>query len=430
MPGLLGAEPSKILRLHDKPLELTAPGLPYFLASFVVPKDAKPGRFTGTLEVAAGGKPYRSIPVTITVQSLDLPVVRDVYIGWIFQGNKAPPFNDEGLRIYSRGGFTSLTAFFGVFRYGPPGPDGVRQIDLADFGKQMDLLVKYGITGGFAPFSEFDLGPLWEGGRLYKEVKGNKEQWQAAIRRLDAEVRKHAEWPRLIYMTWDEPRVAEPWKRGLHGGVDPRMGWVREALPNELTNVDVSLRVLPHLLKYYNMPTIDDPPDCFGPEVFNFVKKTCGNFGYAGAKPGWEVARYQTGLQMISSGARYFHQWHLAFPNKWLVLEDGQVRWSIDLVSSGEGVTDYKVWRILRDAVAEARASGDAARRAAADAADAYMQSVLARWNADHSHEEGIPALGLAMSWGRDRFYDDWRKEMMRHAAAAKGVAWVDVGER
>lgn len=53
-------------------------------------------------------------------------------------------------------------------------------------------------------------------------------------------------------------------------------------------------------------------------------------------------------------------------------------------------------------------------------------KEVFSVWNADHSHEQGIPYLGCAYSWGYDQFYDDWRLKMGKFAAALKGVEWVE----
>jgi hypothetical protein len=39
---------------------------------------------------------------------------------------------------------------------------------------------------------------------------------------------------------------------------------------------------------------------------------------------------------------------------------------------------------------------------------------------------KSVPYLGLAGSWGYDRFYDDWQEQMLRHAAALNGIAWIE----
>lgn len=427
MPGLLSQESSKMLRKHSAPLNLPSKeGLPYFLVSFLVPEDVLPGSYEGSLEVFENGRLFHTIPVSLAIQDLNLPEIRDTFLGWIFQGDKNPPFNEEGLYQYSRSGFTSVTPFFKFFQYKDDVEPGNGIIDLEALAQRMDTLVRFGITAGVCPFSEFDLGSRWGGGALYKRVKGDKKSWQAEVRRLEEEVAKHPEWPRIIYMTWDEPIVGEKWVRGKHGGPDERMAWLPEVSPDALTNVDAHFKVFPHILKYYNMPNFDDPPDFVGPEIYKYLQSMGKDYGFAGAKPGWEISRYQLGLMMIASGARYFHQWHLRFPNKFLEYKDGEVMRSLDLVAAGEGVDDFKIYRLLRQEMDRAEAAVD--QRTAAILGDArdYMNRILSTWNADHSQEQGIPYLGLAYSWGYDQFYDDWRKQMAMYAVALKGVKWIE----
>jgi hypothetical protein len=93
---------------------------------------------------------------------------------------------------------------------------------------------------------------------------------------------------------------------------------------------------------------------------------------------------------------------------------------------------DLKADRLLKDLMAKARDSKDPKTLAALRDADAYLQKIAAVWNGDHNREilldnvKSVPYLGLAGDWGYDRFYDDWREQMLRFAAALKGVAWVE----
>ena len=438
MPGSLGEGRSRMLRTHTGPLELPNPkGIPYFVASFVVPGDAKPGLYRGNLDVTIGGGLYRSVPLSLTVEDLSLPVVRDVYLGSIFQGNGAKSDQilcsygdgEEVLRQCGRSGFTCITMFRDFLAYnGGNKPDAEGYfINLEKVRARMDQLVKYGITGGVCPFLDLDLGPLWGGGKLYKCVKGDKSRWQAEIKRLDAECKKHPEWPRIIYMTWDEP-TSGGWELGKHGGPDERMGWVLEVLPDALTNADIHLGALDKTLKYYNMPTFDDPCDFVGPEIFNYVKKMGKDYGMAGTRtePG-EACRYQYGIMMASMGARYLHRWHLSVPiNPLLESADGKVLRSIEMVAAGEGVVDFKVYRLLKDEIAKARAGNNPAKKALADKAEQYLAEVFKTWSADHDNIVVHPYLGYAYAWGHERFYDEWRLRMLRFAVDLAGVTWVE----
>jgi hypothetical protein len=74
----------------------------------------------------------------------------------------------------------------------------------------------------------------------------------------------------------------------------------------------------------------------------------------------------------------------------------------------------------------QAESAGNQQSSAVLSDARDYMNKILSTWNADHSHEQGIPYLGLAYSWGYDQFYDDWRRQMAKYAAALKGVDWIE----
>jgi predicted kinase len=100
------------------------------------------------------------------------------------------------------------------------------------------------------------------------------------------------------------------------------------------------------------------------------------------------------------------------------------------MVATGEGLDDLKIHRILQDAMKEASASQDASRKAAAAAAGEYLKKIHTVWDADHTHDESLPYLGLAADWGYDQFYQDWQEQMARYAAACMGVKWVEPARR
>jgi hypothetical protein len=104
---------------------------------------------------------------------------------------------------------------------------------------------------------------------------------------------------------------------------------------------------------------------------------------------------------------------------------DGKAVRLISLVGCGDGMNDLKMYRLLKDSIAEALKSKDAKRVALAKEAQKYLDDTFAVWNADHTHASPpVPYLGWACTWGYDSFYDDWQERMARYAAALKGVAW------
>jgi hypothetical protein len=425
-PGFLGPEPSHLLRKHDKAVSFDdAPRMPYFLAGFPVPRDAAPGSYKGDIVISIGGRPYRTVPVKLRVQNLELPVLRDIYVGMIFQGSHTWYY--EALPLYSRCGFSSMTKFGRFFSY-TKGKDGQWHIDLEHLGRKLKMLKANGITAGVCPFSDLDLGPLWAngalgGGRLPKKVKTN-EGYQREIKRLEAFQKAHPELPRIIYMTWDEPGY------GKHGQPCDKMGWVNEVAPNALTTLDASYEVFPRILQYYTMPTFDDPANKVGPEVYQYLRKKGKKYGFAAGQGLGEQQRYQTGMMMIASGATYMHVWHLnnrrACPLMAKVSRNGPMGRSISIAGAGEGMTDLKMYRLLKDAMAEAEKSDDQEVKRALKQANRYLEKLFAVWDADHRHQSGYPYLGLAHEWGYDQFYQDWRRRMATLAAELKDVEWIE----
>jgi hypothetical protein len=251
-----------------------------------------------------------------------------------------------------------------------------------------------------------------------------KDAFQREIKRIEAFVKAHPDLPRIIYMTWDEPYG------GKHGGPCEKMGWVNEVAPKALTTLDVSFEMMPKVLKYYTMPTFDDPANKVGPEIYEALRRRGKQFGFAAGQSLGEQQRYQPGMMMIASGAIYMHVWHLnnlvACPLMARVGPKGPMGRSISIMSAGEGMDDLKVHRLLRDAMKAADTSSEPEIKRTLNEARAYLAKVAAVWTADHRHASGQPYLGLAHEWGYDQFYDDWQERMARYAAALKGVKWIE----
>ncbi len=444
-PGYLGEPRSRYMKvLNSKtgvaPVTLAGDkGVRYFFLTFQVPKTTKAGSYAGKVELLEGkDKPLRSIPLTLRVQDMVQPIPKDVYVGLIVQGN-APPFNDAGLKVYSRSGFNCLMRFGGFLAYSKDAK-GAWQVDLAKLDKTMKWLKGYGFAA-VGVFSDFDLGPKWNGGSLLKRVrpaafdkkglswgrrlKTAEKAWKAQIKRIEAARKRHPDWPVLIYMTWDEPNLSG----GRNGRPDPAMGWLNEVAPDALTTLDIQFDPLPVCLKWYNTPAFDDPADWSGPELYQWIKKNKKEFGYCGATDKDEANRYQAGMLMISTGAKYFHAWHLTgghIPGQ--VSYDAKARmWvrSPAMLNWADGMDDLKAHTLLKDAIAAARADSSKAR--AVKAAEEYLAKVFSVFNGDHRRSWSLqPYLGTAFMWGNDGFYDDWQERMLRHAAAIKGVKWID----
>jgi hypothetical protein len=431
LPGFLPTRRLHLLRPHTGAEDLSAErGMPYFLLSFQIPKDARPGKYEGVVEVAVGGSVLRSIPISVRVQDLQMPPLRDISVGAIFQSD---PLDDETMRQYVKTGFNGVNVGRGRFKF-VTGADGKKHVDLQELGKLLTWLTGYGIDSRVTLWSDADLGPQWNGGDLLKAVNYNKEDFLAEVKRVEKYAQSHPEWPRLIWMTWDEPQPngtfefaprGEP--RRPHGAPHPMMGWPLEVLPNAWNTIDAGFWVWDKILPYYSLANLDEPADYAGPEVYEFTKARGKAFGFAGAKNDLdERVRYQVGMMMIASGAVNFQYWHLTVHGKLMARVEGKLLRSISMAAMGEGIDDLKMHRLLKDSIRAARAPGRPASAAAAREATEYLRKLGATWNADHREDESYPYLGLAADWGYDRFYQDWQEQMARYAVRCKGVKWIE----
>jgi len=443
-PGYVGADRNRYMQVLNS-AKTVAPvgptgdsGVRYFFLTFRVPRNARPGRYAGRADVLVNGRTLQTVPVALRVQDLAQPAVNDVYVGLIFQ-SASPRFDDEALEVYSRSGFTCLTRFGGFLAY-EKDPAGKWQVDLDKLDKTMMWVKKHGIAS-VCVFSDFDVGPRWDGGALLKrtrpaefaqagptwgdKLKTAEAAYKAQIKRIEAARKKHPAWPTFIYMTFDEPNL----RGGVNGKPEPAMGWVKQVAPDALTTLDVQFDPLEVCAKWYTVPAFDNPADWAGPELYRWVKKHSRDFGYCGQPACAEWSRYQGGMLMITTGARYFHAWHLQNANSQVAYGGKTQRLlrAISMIAWADGLNDLKCHRLLADAIARARKGSDAKALAAAKAAETYLRDVFAVFNGDHKQRWPIePFLGMASDWGYDRFYDDWQERMARHAAAVQAVKWID----
>jgi hypothetical protein len=424
LPGFLQPRRFHLLKSHTRPENLTEDrGMPYFLISFQIPRDARPGKYEGSVRLLAGEDVYRSIPVTLRVEDMELPALRDISVGAILQTD---PLNDETMRQYAKTGFNGINVGRGIFQF-VTGEDGKKHVDLEPLGKKLEWLTTYGINSRVTLWADADLGPQWGGGRLIKAVNHNKDDFLAEVKRVEEYAQSHPEWPRLIWMTWDEPQPNGSFEPRGHGAPCPKMGWTLEAVPNSWNTIDAGFWVWDRILPYYSLPNFDEPADFVGPELYAYTKKRVKRYGFAGAKNDLdERVRYQVGMMLIASGASNFQYWHLTVHGKLMKRVDGELLRSISMAAMGEGIDDLKIHRLLQDAMSEANESGNVGRVATAKEAEKYLLKIHSVWNADHRHDESYPYLGLAADWGYDQFYQDWQEQMARSAAACKRVKWIE----
>ncbi len=430
--GYLNNAEHHYLMDYSGPVDFPGPaGVRYFVITYRIPRDAKPGRYAGTITLASAGKPLREIPLTLRVQDIEQPVLKDRYIGMIMQASPIV-FNEDTLSVYARSGFSCVTIFGGFLKY-TKGEREQMHVDVKDLEEKMGLLMKHGVNAGVCPYTDLQLdekpaGPGRMHGYARREAQAalkagatetldvlEKSAYFRLLRELDAACKAHPEWPRVIHMNWDEP-----------GGPHPRMGWTNECLPDALTTLDAGFSVLAKVAPYYSMPTLDDPCDFGGPDSFNWLKKQGKRFGIAASARCGEMSRYQPGIWMAASGASYMHAWHLAEAGLMKVI-GGKAHRAISMVACGEGMDDLKAFTLLTAEIEAGAKSADPKVKAAAAEAQKYLSDLFSVWTGDGAHASGNPPyLGWACTWGYDRFYGLWQERMARLAAALRGVTWLE----
>jgi len=436
LPGYLGPNPSRYMpRLNTssgvKPVTLAGnEGVRYFFLTFLAPRDATPGKYTGKVEVLFGGsRVYQTIPLSLRVQDLTLPVLRDIYVGLIYNGGL--PDVDEMLQQYARSGFSQIMWFHDFVPY-KKDEDGKTHIDAEKLGVKMQQLLALGITAGCGLYTDVQLDdrPKGHRGRMIRIASEEAASQGAAseaaekavyvrlLKELDSLVKVHPEWPAVIHMNWDEP---PPFSE--------KMGWTNEILPDAITTLDVQFARLPRIMEYYNMPNFDDPANWAGPELYDYVRKAGKEFGLCGAADTGEANRYQAGMFMIVSGAKYFHAWHIRGGHTaGQMAYDSERKQTVrghEMISWAGGMDDLKIYRLLQLAIQQAKKTGR--NRTAVRQAEAYLAGVFSTFNGDHKDRWSLePYLGAAWSWGYERFYDDWQERMAKYAATLQGVKWID----
>ncbi len=490
-PGYIGPSPSRympVVGTADKIEPVDPPGdkgVRYFFVTFLAPSDAKPGKYTGAIEVKVDGKLVQSVPTTLRVQDMAQPVIKDTYVGLIYNGG-LPDMNDM-LKQYARSGFTQIMWFCGWLPHAA-GADGKQHINVPELDKKMKLLASLGIAGcglytdvqvddrpaghvgwmmgaGYAAGNASpDAAPAKAATEARKKADDDLKAAQAAAKEkpddealkkavadkqaalkeagdaenavqvklepivkaeygrilteLDTAAKAHPDWPRFIYMNWDEATPARP-----------KMGWTKDFIPDAITTLDMQFTPFPSVQKYYNTPAFDDPADWTGPELLNWVRKQGNEVGLCGAADTAEADRYQAGMLMITCGFKYFHAWHIRgghTPGQMAYDKDRkQTLRGHEMICWARGMDDLKTYRLLKDALDQAKKSGKNAQ--AVKAAEDYLAGILKVWTADQRKSWTLqPYLGTAWSWGYEQFYDDWQEQMAKHAAAVLGVRWVD----
>jgi hypothetical protein len=397
-----------------RPVDLKADGFAEYLVSFDLPPEARPATYAGAIVFRTGQTPVASLPLKVQVLPLAAPDMKGYLVGGIYNIGMGLERNEAFYRTYAKLHFNYLMLFDYLF-----GSTKGGEVDFDAAGKQVEQIVRLGgVTGGIGLYREPNMSED-QPRKWYQIASGRpdfagpyktgtdarfKEGYQKLAGQADQYARRH-DWPTLVYMVSDEPSDSRD--------LDASMGWLKEAIPDAVTIADAQFADMVKTRQWYNLPVLDDPVDWTGPLVYQFVKAKAGRFGICGT--GWplEVGRYQPGLMLASSGACYWHFWHLKGP---MEPKDGQVLRSHTLAAAAEGFNDLRYFVALKEAIARAKGT---TQPAVAVEAEKYLASIFAFASADHDRHL-YPYNGVPADWGCHRFYDNWRTRMKDFILALK----------
>ena len=390
--------------------ELQAGTQAEWLLGIDVSEKTPAGSYQGTVAIHAAGKRAHEFPLRLEVLPLALPDMAGYYVGGIYNCGMGLERNDAFYREYGKCRFNYLL----LFDYLAGSMRGDRQ-DFAAADKQVDAMVRLGhVTGGIGLYREPNMSED-QPRKWYQVAAGKpdyagpykigtdakfKQGYQALARQADAHARQH-HWPRLVYMVSDEPDQPKD--------VDLSMGWLKETLPDSVTICDAQFADMRRTWQWYSLPVFDDPVDWTGPLVYAFVRAgQRRQYGFCGTGWALEVARYQPGLMLASSGGCYWHFWHLKGP---MDVRGGRVVRSHAMAAMAEGFTDLRYCVALRRRLEQLEAVPAGPADPLAKQARDYLAGIWRLAPADHDRHL-MPYNGVPETWGDEGFYDRWRTKM------------------
>lgn len=375
-----------------------------YLLGIDVPANASPGAYKGAVTFKASGREIAHLPLTLDVLPLNVEKMSGFWVGGIFNIGMGLDRDKAFYREYGKARFNYLLLFDYLFSYSQDG-----RLDFEAAQKQVDDIVKIAhVDGGIGLYREPNMSedqprkwyqvasgnPEWQGKYKIGTDAKFKAAYQTFAKSADEFARQHR-WPELLYMVSDEPDG--------NRDVDPSMGWLNEALPNAVTIADVQFKDMLNTWQWYNLPVFDDPMDWTGPLLYEWMglqKTLC--FGFCGTGWSLEVGRYQPGLMLASSRARYWHWWHVNGPFR---SREGRVERSHTVAAMAAGVNDLRYYYLLEHLMSKQRWPDWGPE------AQSYLKDVFTFASADHDRHL-MPYNGVPHDWGYDRFYDDWRAKM------------------
>jgi len=376
-----------------------------YLLGIDVPRAAPAGAYEGTVTFNTGRGPLKRLPLRLEVLPVEAPNMDGYWVGGVYNVGMGLKRDDAFYECYGKARFNYIMLFDYLFASMAGGA-----MDLAAAQRQVEKIVNLArVTGGIGLYREPNMSED-QPRKWYQIASGRpryagkykcgtdgefKAGYQKLARQADAYAKKHG-WPELLYMVSDEPDRKED--------VHSSMGWLKEALPDSVTIADAQFRDMLETWQYYELPVFDDPVDWTGPLLYEWVKAKGRRFGFCGTGWSLEVARYQPGLMLASSGGGFWPWWPAKGPFE---RRGNKVVRSHAVAAMSAGVNDLRYFVALKRRIEEARGY----KKRIAAAAEKYLAETFAFASADHDRHL-VPYNGVPSAWGHDRFYDEWRGRM------------------
>lgn len=374
---------------YDKPCHME-----FFIAQYI-DGSTKPGTYAGTVTLKAGGKVLRELPLTLTVEDVQLDPLKEHFVGSIFNGGKCAngmSIDDQFLRIYRRSNFPYIMMFTRWLPFKPKS----HQIDIEKLLSRMRQAVdKGGITAGVGIYHDVSMDK-WGKGGLWARVQKNRDKYREQIKLADKAL-ADAGLPRLIYMIWDEPRKIQKSSFNILAGT------------GAYTTCDAMGNPFGQMINYITHNSFDDPCQGIGTAIYKHCQTKKAKYGFCGSCKIPHSGRFQTGLLLAGSGAHYWHTWHLG---KVQGKRGGKYFRHHTGLAQGEGVLDLQYVVTLQNLIAKAKKTGNNSK--AAKEAEKYLETILSYCNGDQSahcyYYNGTPFW-----WGDYWFYDHFRTNLLKY---------------
>ena len=364
-----------------------------------VPESAVPGKYAGSLKIAAGDKPA-TIPIELTVHPFKLDKVADITMSVTGStagsfNSRHPDLNDRWWEVAERvmkdqaeHGMNAITGGPGAVLKGVK--DGKADIDYIAMDRWMALAIKHGLTMPGDSYQGLDVAGVptdhTRDAVARCEAAAREKfgvSYEELLRIVYGDIERHARekgWPKRVYYFLDEPR---PEYRNVESCAELIRIRTR-ACPDTLFSGyystgqgrDVYFETMPVSIAHVNKLSLELVAKG-RKQLWDYsgsrVRHDIGRWAFAAARAGMK-GFLRNGYMYVCSDPYFDYSddeasWSVVYPSKSGVSDT--VGWE----RTAQGVNDYRYLLTCERLIRKAREAGRATREA--DAAEASMKATL-----------------------------------------------------